>query len=232
MSKDKINDLYLEALKTFRGWVTISEWAEKFAEMYPNQLAKAEKQAAGQKHETTGLLAIAARISSQTSRNAFGGQVEEDRSQRPRKVRYLNEDEIEAHEIKEIEDDVEPITRRQKELMQFEQLSSKDKYRLTEMSEIISQLNRFFGTDFEIEHAKAILNKSEPGDHHPENIQILQRSHNRVKNSNNWERFTLVEQVEYIRAAVSIQKLVAKKMSIDIQEDVLEMLLERLSKIF
>lgn len=235
-SKDKkkttINDKYLEALKTLDGWVTISEWSQKFAEMYPDQLAKAEKQAAGQKNETTGLREIAARISSQTSRNAFGGQVEEDRSERPRRVRFLNEVEAKIHEEREIEEDIEPITRRQKERTQFDALTVKEKYRMNEFEDIIAQLNRFFGTDFELEHAHALLNKEAPGDHHPNNIQILLKSHNRTKSGNNWDRFNIEEQIEYITSAVNIQKIIAKKMKLEIQEDVLGLLLDRIKNIF
>ncbi len=37
----KIHEKYLEALKTFDGFVTVSEWAVKFGEMYPELLEKA-----------------------------------------------------------------------------------------------------------------------------------------------------------------------------------------------
>lgn len=60
----KIHEKYLEALKTFDGFVTVSEWAVKFGEMYPELLEKANKEAQNQKNDTTGLREIAARISS------------------------------------------------------------------------------------------------------------------------------------------------------------------------
>lgn len=41
----KIHEKYLEALKTFTDYVTISEWAIKFGEMYPDELEKANEQA-------------------------------------------------------------------------------------------------------------------------------------------------------------------------------------------
>ena len=37
----KIHEKYLEALKTFTNFVTVSEWAEKFVEMFPEELEKA-----------------------------------------------------------------------------------------------------------------------------------------------------------------------------------------------
>lgn len=40
-----ISEKYLEALKTLGDWVIVSEWAKKFAELYPDEYAKAETQA-------------------------------------------------------------------------------------------------------------------------------------------------------------------------------------------
>ncbi len=51
----KIQEKYLEALKTFTEFVTVSEWAIKFTEMYPDELAKANIQAENQKIDTTGI---------------------------------------------------------------------------------------------------------------------------------------------------------------------------------
>ena len=45
----KIQEKYLEALKTFSDFVTISEWAIKFAEMNPDELERANEQAIKQK---------------------------------------------------------------------------------------------------------------------------------------------------------------------------------------
>lgn len=59
----KITEKYLEALKTFTDYVTVSEWAQRFSEMFPDELQKANEQAANQKQDTTGLREIAARIS-------------------------------------------------------------------------------------------------------------------------------------------------------------------------
>ena len=88
-----INDKYLEALKQLTGWVTISQWGIKAAELFPDHLETANKQAATYDPPSTGLREITARISSQVSRGAFAGHVEIDESERPRKVRYLSESE-------------------------------------------------------------------------------------------------------------------------------------------
>lgn len=46
----KINEKYLEALKSFDNYVTVLQWAEKVSEIYPDVLSKAEQQAKGQKN--------------------------------------------------------------------------------------------------------------------------------------------------------------------------------------
>jgi hypothetical protein len=227
-----INEMYLHALKMIGTWVTISEWALKFSELYPEQLEKAETQAAGQKQDTTGLREIAARISSQTSRGAFGGKIEIDLSERPRRVRWISDDYAMEHEIIEIEEDLEPLRRGQKIKLHREAFTSKERYRQDEFEEIIRQLNFYFATDFELDHACALLNRTNPGNHHPENFQILTKSHNRKKNDSNWNRFLLNEQIEYIQSAVNLQKTIAVKLNIDFQEELLHLLIERLRKIF
>lgn len=103
---------------------------------------------------------------------------------------------------------------------------------MNEIEEIVKQLNRFFGTDFEFEHAHALLNPIEPGNHHPDNIQILTKNHNRTKSKKNWSRFSLEDQKSYITSIVNTQKLIAKKMKIDIEEDILEIILEKLAKVY
>ena len=57
----KIYEKYAEALKTFNDFITVSEWAQKVSEMYPDLYKKAEKEAREQKNDTTGLREIAAR---------------------------------------------------------------------------------------------------------------------------------------------------------------------------
>lgn len=231
MSKS-ISEKYLDALKTIEGWTTVSEWAVKVGVVFPDVLEKANKDAAGQKNETTGLREIAARISSNISRGAYVGQIEIDESERPRKVRVLTETESKNYEQKEMEDDLAPITRAQRIKADEDKLSVKELYRLTEMASIIDQLRYFFNLDFEFEHAKAILNPTDPGKHHPDNVQLLLKSHNRIKGKNNWERFTLEEQIEYIKAAVSIQKLVSKKMNVQLEDEVIDQIISRLKLVY
>ena len=227
-----ISQLYLDALKTIEGWATVSEWALKVGDTYPDLLDKAEKEARAYKNESTGLREIAARISSNISRGAYIGQIEINESERPRKVRILTEADAKNYEEKELEDDLAPITRSQKIKTDTDSLSVRDKYRLAEFEAIIEQLRHFFNLDFEFEHAKALLNPIEPGRHHPSNIQLLLKSHNRMKGKENWERFSLEEQIEYIQSAVQIQRMVSKRMGFIIDDSVIDSLTDRLKAIY
>ena len=227
-----ISDKYLETLKAFTDWVTVSDWAVRVGEMYPDLLEKANKEAAAYKKPSTGQREIAARISSWVSSGGFGGLIEVDESERPRKVRYMSEEQQALLVEKEIEEDTEPLTRLQIIKRSTDELSTKDLYRYEEMRSISSLLNTFFRLDFEVDHAIAILNAETPGLHHPDNLQIIQKSHNRMKHSSNWQRFSIDEQIDYIRSVVRVQSIVAKKMDIDLDESVIESILVRLKMVF
>jgi len=228
----KVIEKYLDTIKEIDGWVTVSEWAIAVGEKYPDLLEKANREAELQKNETTGLREIAARISFRLARGGFEPHVQIDASERPRRVRYLSIQQVKEHIEDELEEDLAPLTRDQIIRQQEMTLSVRDKYRITEMRTIISQLKSFFNLDFEFEHAKAILNREEAGNHHPDNIQLLLKSHNRMKNSNNWKRFTIDEQIEYIKAVVKVQELVSSRMGIQLEDDVIDSLIDRLKAVY
>ncbi|WP_413578570.1 HNH endonuclease [Bdellovibrio sp. HCB290] len=227
-----ISDMYLETLKSINGWVTVSEWAVKVGEMYPELLEKAHREALNHKTPSTGLREIAARISSWVSTGGFGAVVEVDESERPKRVRYLSSEQLESIVEKEIEEDTEPLTRYQLVKRQLEDLSVAELYRIEEMENIASSFNSLFNLDFEVDHASAILNSEKPGRHHPNNLQILIKSHNRTKSSSNWRRFSIEEQIEYIKSVLKTHDFVAKRMSVQIEHKVIESLLQRLKMVF
>ena len=229
---DLISEKYLQALRNINDWTTVSDWAIKVGELYPDLLEKANLEARGHKRPTTGIREIAARISSWVSTDGFAGKIEVDESERPKLVRILSDEVVSHYHEKTLESDLEPLTRAQKIKADEAKLNTKEKYRLAEFEAIIAQLKNFFNLDFEFEHAKAILNPHDPGRHHPDNIQILLKSHNRLKGNANWERFTLNEQIEYIEAVVRVQKLVSNKMLIDLHEDVVGSIIERIKLVY
>ena len=222
---------YLEALKSFEDWVVVSEWATKVGELYPDLLETANKQAANQANETTGLRELAARISSNLSSGGFS-DVEVDDSERPRKVRYISEVDKQTRIEDELEADIEPLTRAERIRSDFEELTEVERYRIEEIETISRQLNKFFSVDFEVDHATALLNPTESGKHHPDNLQLLIKAHNGKKNKKNWQRFTIDEQKEYIKHVLALQTLIASRLGVSLVNDVLESLLERLAKVY
>lgn len=223
---------YLEALKTFDDWVIVSEWAQRFGELHPDLLEKAEREAQNQANDTTGLREIAARISSVISNGAYENQIEIDTSERPRKVRFIPEAGREAHDAQEIEEDVAPLRRDEiiKEAMLG--MSTHDKYRISEFDDIAKKLKGYFGLSFEVDHANALLSRSDAGKHHPDNFQLILKAHNSKKNNDNWKRFTFDEQVEYINTAIKLQLLVASRFGDEMDENVLSSLIGRLKSIY
>ncbi len=224
----KIVEKYLEAIKTFTDYVTISEWAIKFSELYPDELEKANQQAANQKNDTTGLREIAARISSRLSTGGYSKEVLIDDSERPRKVKYITKDELIEQEQIEIDEDIEPLRRQDIINNATNQLEIFALYRITEFENIQKAFKQFFGLDFEIDHAEALLNSEKQGEHHPSNLQLLLKYHNGKKNKNSWSRFTFEEQEDYIKKSVALHSLVADKIDVEIDNMILESLLVRL----
>jgi len=48
----------------------------------------------------------------------------------------------------------------------------------------------------------------------------------------NWKRFTIDEQIEYIKHVLALQTLIASRLGVSLVNDVLESLLERLGKVY
>lgn len=223
---------YLEALKTFDDWVIVSQWAQRFGEIHPDLLEKAEREAVNQANETTGLREIAARISSVISNGAYENKIEIDTSERPRKVRFVPEKNREAHDAQEIEEDVAPLRRDEIIKQSILSMTTHEKYRVSEFEDIAKKLKSYFGLGFEVDHAKALLNQEEPGNHHPDNFQLILKAHNSKKNNNNWQRFTVDEQVDYINTAIKLQQLVASRFGDDLNDNILSSLEDRLKNVY
>jgi len=227
----KINEIYLEALKTFNDYVTVSEWAQKVGELYPDLLEKAEKDAKAQKNDTTGLREIAARISSRLSTCGFPHVIIDD-SERPRKVKYVSLEEQESYSVQELNEDVEPLKRQEIINQAKDTLKIYELYRLDEFKSIQKSFKDFFSLDFELDHANALLDNHNKGEHHPDNIQLLLKYHNGKKNNKSWTRFSFAEQETYITDAIKLQSNVADNFHLELNNDILKQLLVRLKLIY
>ena len=227
-----ITEMYFSAIENEPQWLTISEWAIKVGELYPDLLAKADEEAKHQANDTTGLREIAARISSAISRGAYLGRIDIDARERPKRIRCATLEEIQAHEQEELEDDIAPLRRGDILKSDFEKLSVTEKYRISEFETISQQLKQYFGLGFEVDHAAALLNKEKPGHHHPDNLQLLLKAHNAKKNNSNWPRLTLEEQIAYIKMAVDHQAVIASRLGVEMDVTIIEALIERLKNIY
>ena len=231
MSKNSelnIGQLYLETLMKQEQEITFGEWARLFSKDHPDLLEKAHNEAIAQKRPSTGLRELAARMSSMIAGGRFDDCVQINRSEKPMKIKYISPSEREDIQIEEDEE----ITREEKIQSDFEGLSIKEKYRIDEMENIIKQLKYYFSLDFELDHAKAIRNKEDPGTHHPDNLQLLLKIHNNRKSHKNWQRFTYNEQINYLKAVINVQILVSRKMEIEIHEEVIEKIIDRLKLVY
>jgi len=222
---------YLASLKNCKSWVTVLEWAEKVCELYPEILEDANRQVQSHATETTGLRAITARLSSKLSSNDYEN-IEIDDSERPRKVRYVSADVKQELLNEELEADVEPLTRKEKIESDTKNLTTYEQYRIDEFYALTAQFKKYFGFEFEVDHAKALLNDEEAGRHHPDNLQLLLKAHNAKKNKKNWKRFSFEEQKQYIEQVVALQMTIASRLEIELVDEVLDSLFEKLQKIY
>ena len=227
-----IREKYLHALEEINDWVSVSDWAVKVGELYPDLLEKADEEAKNQANETTGLREIAARIGSAIAHGAYVDHIEIDASERPRRIRYVSREEHDANVSNEIDEDVAPLKRGEIIKVAENSMTNSEKYRVDEFDAIAKQLKRYFGLDFEVDHAEALLNSEQPGKHHPDNMQLILKAHNAKKNNNNWQRFILEDQIRYIQSVIDTQGIVASRLEIEITPDVLGSLVERLEKVY
>jgi len=221
-----ITDRYLEALKEIDGWVTVGEWALKVADLYPELLENAERQAQEQKNDTTGLRELMRRISSNITRGAYEGKIEIDTSYQPRRVKYIEEEEAKKHAEEEFNNELESLSRAERIRQDYESLSPYQRYRLQEFDAIAKTFNHYFKTDLEIDHAQSLMG-TPPGKHHPDNLQLISRTHNRIKSKKSWKRMSLEEQIRYLEKMISYHQTL-----FEVDPDIFSSLVNRIKIIY
>lgn len=221
-----ITEKYLEALEQMEGWVTSGEWALKVSELYPDLLEKANEQARNQKIDTTGMRELTARIASAIARGAYEGKIEIDATERPRKIRFATEEEIQKYVDEELDEEMASLTRAQKIRKEYDELSDFDKYRIQELEFIAKAFNSYFKTDLEVDHAQALMGDI-PGIHHPDNLQLLSKTHNRIKSKASWERMSLEKQLEYLYKMKDYHTMVFK-----VDDGIFGSLIDRIKKVY
>lgn len=228
----KIHEKYLEALKTFDGFVTVSEWAIKVAEIYPDILKKAQKNVQNHKTPTSALQQVTRQISSEITRGTYTEYIKIDDSERPKKVKYITQEEFEKNTKEDLEEDIEPLRRQDIINQAKESLEAKELYRISEFEDIQKKFKNFLGIDFEIDHAQALLDDAKQGKHHPDNFQLLLKYHNVKKYKNSWQRFSIEEQINHIYKVVELHKILEDKLGVKLDKAILDNLLSRLKAVY
>jgi len=217
---------FIEVLKTFDTPVTVSEWATRVVEQYPAIL----NQINSKTNELMTLKALATTMSLKVSRGEFSNLKVLD-SEPYRRVMYLTENKKKNLTKMEVTKDIEAIVLETKIKEDIKRSSDQDKYRLEELNSICSQLNKYFTLDFNLHHAESLSNSKKSGRHHVTNLQLLTREHSILKKDGT-KKFSIEEQKAYIKRVISVHMMIDRSIDINLTDDVLEMLLDRLEKIY
>jgi len=217
---------FIEVLRTFETPVTVSEWANRVVEHYPAIL----NQINSKTNEQMTLKALATTMSLKVSRGEFSELKVLD-SEPYRQVMYLPENKKKDLTKKEVTKDVEAIVLEAKIKEDIKKSSDQDKYRLEELNSICKQLNKYFKLDFNLHHAESLSNSKKSGRHHVDNLQLLTREHSLLK-KDGAKKFSIEEQKAYIKRVISVHMMIDRTIDINLTDDVLEMLLDRLEKIY
>lgn len=219
-------DKFIEVLQTFNHPVTIAQWSKRIVELYPAILTQQNS-----KHsELMSLRELTARISLKVSKEEFS-EVEVEKSLPYRKVRYISS-EIKKEYIKKIANqDIEPIIIEERMKEDINRLNEFERYRIEEFIEITNQLNRYFNLNFQLHHALSLTNSRNMGKHYAENLQLLTEEHALLREDGE-KKFTIEEQKAYIKRIIVVHTIVSKHLDICLTDEVLDMLLDRLAKVY
>ncbi len=217
---------FIDVLRTFETPVTVSQWANRVVEQYPAIL----NQINSKTNEPMTLKALATSMSLKVSRGEFPELKVLD-SEPYRRVMYLTENKKKDLTKMEVNRDVEAIILESKINEDIKKSTEQDKYRLEELNSICLQLNKYFSLNFTLHHAKSLSHNKDTGRHHIDNIQLLTREHILLK-KNDVKKFSIEEQKAYTKRVITLHMMIDKSIDINLTDDVLEMLLDRLEKIY
>lgn len=217
---------FIDVLKTFESPVTVSEWASRVVEEYPAIL----NQINSKTNEQMTIKTLATSMSLKVSKGDFPELKVLD-SEPYRKVIYIKENKQNDLKKMELNKDEENMTFESKIKEDIKKSTEQDKYRLEELNSICAQLNKYFSLNFTLHHAQSLSKSKSSGRHHVENLQLLIKEHTAVKKDGS-QKFSIEEQKAYVKRVISVQMMLDKSIDINLTDEVLEMLLDRLEKIY
>jgi len=219
-------DKFIEVLQTFNHSVTIAEWSKRIVELYPAVLTQQNNK----NSESMTLRELTARISLKVSKEEFP-EIEVENTLPYRKVRYLHSGMKKEYIKKVANKDIEPIIIAERMEEDINRLNESERYRIEEFSGITDQLNRYFNLNFQIHHSFSLTNSKNMGKHHADNLQILTAEHALLREDGE-PKFTIEEQKAYIKRIIVVHTMVSKHLDINLTDEVLDMLLDRLAKVY
>jgi hypothetical protein len=217
---------FIDVLRTFETPVTVSAWANRVVEQYPSIL----NQINSKTNEPMTFKELTTTMSLKLSRGEFPELKVLD-SEPYRRVIYLTENKRNDLIKLELNKDIEVIVLELKMKEDLEKSSEQDKYRLEELISIYLQLNKYFSLNFTLHHAQSLLNTKSTGRHHIDNLQLLTIEHTLLKKDGS-KKFSIEEQKAYIKRVISVHMMIDKSIDMNLTDDVLEMLLDRLEKVY
>lgn len=217
---------FIAVLETFDSPVTIATWIKRVVKEYPSIL----KQINTNTNETMTLKTLATSMSLKVSKGEFP-EIKVLNCEPYRKVLLLTEDEKQKVMKSEINKDIQLLLIEEKIELDTKKATEADQYRLEEFNSIKIQINRYFSLNFVLHHACSLTNEKKKGKHHPENLFLLTKEHSMIKKDAE-KKFSIEEQKAYIKRIISTHMMVDKTIELNLTDEVLEMLLDRLEKVY
>jgi len=217
---------YIEVLKRFDNPVTILEWAKEIIRVYPVTL----EQINSKTNELMTLKDLVSRLSLNVSEGDFSN-ILVDNTQPYQKVQYFSENDKRNLIEERHQKDMEYVLVESKKEEDIQKSTEFDRYRLEEFSQIVTQLNGYFKLNFKLHHTYSLLSETQSSKHHVGNLEILRENDSELKSDGD-QRFTIEEQKAYIKRVISIHLMIVKDIDITLTDEVLDMLLDRLEKVY
>ncbi|HHS93597.1 MAG TPA: hypothetical protein ENK82_09630 [Campylobacterales bacterium] len=219
-------DKYLDVLKKADEPITILEWANRLVEAYPAIL----KQTNRQTNKPMTLQAFVTNLSLQVSKGEFP-KIKVLDNKPYRKVMYLSEAKKNEVIKEEVHRDLLSVILDEKVALDTQKATEYDRYRLEELKSITEQLNKYFSLNFVLHHALSLKSEKNEARHHADNLQILTVEHSLLKKDAE-KKFSIEEQKAYIKRVIVVHMMIDKSMDMSLTDEVLEMLLDRLDKVY
>lgn len=217
---------FIEVLQTFEQPVSILVWVQRIVERYPTIL----NQVNSKTNKKMTLRELTGFISLKVSKGEFKNLEIED-CEPYRKVKYCSESMRTESIQKTLHKDLELITLDEHIRDDLSKLNESERYRIEELATITDQLNRYFNLNFELHHVVSLINGKKEGKYHADNLQLLTIEH-MIQKKDDEPRFTIDEQKAYIKGIIVVHTMVKKHLDINLIDEVLDMLLERLAKVY